>query len=130
MVKRRQARIAAVGGALIACCLALSLWAGIDAREAADARAVSSVQLTPPKPGTPAQPRPGAARAPLLTVAAPLAVCESRIARQPDRLPTVAIVGASYTAGSGPGDPELSWAVGVARLLRWNAVIEGVPGAG
>jgi len=34
------------------------------------------------------------------------------------------------TAGVGPGNPEQSWAVGLARLLRWNAVIYGVPGAG
>jgi GDSL-like Lipase/Acylhydrolase family len=42
----------------------------------------------------------------------------------------MAIVGASYTAGVGPGSPALSWAVQLARMLRWNAVIEGVSGAG
>jgi len=42
----------------------------------------------------------------------------------------VAIVGASYTAGVGPGDPALSWAAVLAGTLHWNAVIYGVPGAG
>jgi lysophospholipase L1-like esterase len=42
----------------------------------------------------------------------------------------MAIVGASYTAGVGPHDPELSWAVQLARMLGWNAVIDGVSGAG
>jgi lysophospholipase L1-like esterase len=66
----------------------------------------------------------------MLSVVAPLAACEARIERQPRRLPTVAVVGASYTAGIGPNNPELSWAVELARQLRWNAVIYGVPGAG
>lgn len=42
----------------------------------------------------------------------------------------MAIAGASYTAGVGPRNPELSWAVQLARALRWNAVIDGVSGAG
>ena len=42
----------------------------------------------------------------------------------------MAIVGASYTAGIGPDNPAQSWAVRLARLLHWNAVIYGVPGAG
>jgi lysophospholipase L1-like esterase len=42
----------------------------------------------------------------------------------------VAIVGASYTAGVGPDNPRLSWAVRVAQHMRWNAVIYGVSGAG
>jgi acyl-CoA thioesterase I len=66
----------------------------------------------------------------MLSVATPLAACEQRIEHQSDRLPTIAIVGASYTAGIGPDNPELSWAVVLARLLHWNAVIYGVPGAG
>jgi lysophospholipase L1-like esterase len=66
----------------------------------------------------------------VLTVSAPLAACEARLERQSRQLPTVAIVGASYTAGVGPNNPELSWAVQLARQLHWNAVIQGVPGAG
>jgi lysophospholipase L1-like esterase len=63
-------------------------------------------------------------------VAASLGSCEARLERGPRQIPTVAIVGASYTAGVGPDNPALSWAVGLARLLHWNAVIDGVPGAG
>jgi lysophospholipase L1-like esterase len=66
----------------------------------------------------------------MLSVATPLAACEARIEREPRRAPTIAIVGASYTAGTGPDNPELSWAVGLARALHWNAVIYGVSGAG
>ncbi len=42
----------------------------------------------------------------------------------------MAIVGASFTAGVGPGDAALSWAVLLARMLHWNAVVYGVPGVG
>ena len=45
-------------------------------------------------------------------------------------MPRVAIVGASFTAGTGPGRAGESWAVLLARLLRWDAVVYGVPGAG
>jgi lysophospholipase L1-like esterase len=76
----------------------------------------------------------GTAQARVLTGRETLAACEQRLARRPGhapgRLPTMAIVGASYTAGVGPHDPELSWAVQLARMLGWNAVIEGVSGAG
>jgi acyl-CoA thioesterase I len=40
------------------------------------------------------------------------------------------VVGASFTAGVGPGSPDRSWAVVLARALGWNAVVYGVPGAG
>jgi lysophospholipase L1-like esterase len=126
---RRRRQIAAVAAALVACCLAISLWAVARAREAGASRAVSSVQIEP-RPGKPGEGRPLAGRPAMLSVSAPLGACEARIKREPSRLPTVAVVGASYTAGTGPGNPEQSWAVGLARLLRWNAVIYGVPGAG
>jgi lysophospholipase L1-like esterase len=63
--------------------------------------------------------------------AAALTGCEQRL--QPDRrpgVPTVAIVGASFTAGVGAEDPAGSWAVLLARQLHWNAFVYGVPGAG
>jgi lysophospholipase L1-like esterase len=44
--------------------------------------------------------------------------------------PVLAIVGASFTAGVGPGDPDQAWAFRLARNLHWDAVIDGVPGAG
>jgi lysophospholipase L1-like esterase len=63
--------------------------------------------------------------------AAELTGCEQRL--QPGRrpgVPAVAIVGASITAGVGAEDPAGSWAVLLARQLRWNAFVYGVPGAG
>jgi lysophospholipase L1-like esterase len=59
-----------------------------------------------------------------------LAACEQRLERTPRRVPVLAVVGASYTAGVGPDSPALSWAMQLARMLHWNAVIVGVPGAG
>src|SRR5438874_310623 len=59
--------------------------------------------------------------------AAELTGCEQRL--QPDRrpgVPTVAIVGASITAGVGAEDPAGSWALLLARQLRWNAFVYGV----
>jgi lysophospholipase L1-like esterase len=130
VTRRRHRRIAAVAAGLIACCLLFSLWIVARYRDAASSRAVSSVQLEPRQDRTaPTLARPGG-RPAMLSVATPLAACEGRIEREAHRLPTIAIVGASYTAGTGPGNPELSWAVGLARLLHWNAVVYGVPGAG
>jgi len=124
--------------ALAACCLAFSLWTAVRYRDAAASKAVSSVLIEPRQDHAgPAAGPDGRAGGPphhdrpsMLSVDTPLAVCEQRIEHQAHPLPTVAIVGASYTAGIGPNNPELSWAVSLARLLRWNAVIYGVPGAG
>jgi acyl-CoA thioesterase I len=56
--------------------------------------------------------------------------CEQEIERAPGTGgPRLAIVGASFTAGVGSG-PGRSWAVLLARHLRWDAVVDGVPGAG
>jgi acyl-CoA thioesterase I len=67
-----------------------------------------------------------------------LASCEQKIEQNMERarrgaglsIPGLAVVGASFTAGVGPGDPDRSWAVRLAGLLHWDAVIIGVPGAG
>jgi acyl-CoA thioesterase I len=56
--------------------------------------------------------------------------CEQRIERAHGRVSTMAVVGASFTAGVGPDDSALSWAADLARSLRWDAVIYGVSGAG
>jgi lysophospholipase L1-like esterase len=57
--------------------------------------------------------------------------CEDRIERAPGSgVPRVAIVGASFTAGVGAGAPDRSWAVVLARLEHWDAMIYGDPGAG
>jgi acyl-CoA thioesterase I len=66
----------------------------------------------------------------MLAVRDQLTACEQRLERAHGRVPTVAIVGASFTAGVGPDNPALSWAADLARNLRWNAVIYGDSGAG
>lgn len=59
------------------------------------------------------------------------ASCEAGIERRNGHgAPRVAIVGASFTAGVGAGNPDRSWAVLLARMERWDAVIYGDPGAG
>jgi lysophospholipase L1-like esterase len=65
-------------------------------------------------------------------VGAGLASCEDKIESGAGGggLPRLAIVGASFTAGVGPGNPLQSWAVLLARQLRWDAVVYGDPGAG
>ena len=56
--------------------------------------------------------------------------CEQEVERASGLgVPRLAIVGASFTAGVGSG-PGRSWAVLLARHLRWDAVVDGVPGAG
>jgi lysophospholipase L1-like esterase len=130
VTKRRYRRIAAVGAVITACCLVLSLWIAVRIRDAAASRALSSVLIEPSQAVAKAGRGRSRGRTAMVSVATPLTACEARIERQPHRLPTVAIVGASYTAGTGPNNPEQSWAVGLARLLHWNAVIYGVPGAG
>jgi lysophospholipase L1-like esterase len=63
-----------------------------------------------------------------------LAGCEQELIRTRSapgpRPPVLAIVGASFTAGVGPGRSDQAWAFRLARDLRWDAVIDGVPGAG
>ena len=60
-----------------------------------------------------------------------LAGCEAGLEGTQVRGATrVAIVGASFTAGVGPGNPDRSWAVLLARMEHWDAVVFGDPGAG
>ncbi len=67
-------------------------------------------------------------------LSAQLAACEQRLQHSrrgaARHVPTVAIVGASFTAGVGPAQPDGSWAALLARRLGWNAVVYGDPGAG
>jgi hypothetical protein len=106
--------VAAVGATAIACCLALLIWS-----LAAPVAPVAAARTL----GTRAGHR--------VTVGGnALAACELRLERAPNGLPVMAIVGASFTAGTGPGNAALSWAVLLARTLGWNAVVDGVPGAG
>ena len=113
--------------------------------------AAATVMVTSCAHGTAAQPGPGPAGPTAAVQAAPaghaagptrsnrvrmivagdqFTACEQRIERLPDHGPTMAVVGASYTAGVGPGRAALSWAADLARTLRWDAVIDGDPGAG
>jgi len=91
--------------------------------------ATASGAARPPWPAA----SPGSAYSSLVrSPGGPLAGCEQRLDRSqvPDQAPVLAIVGASFTAGVGPGHPGQSWAVELARLLHWNAVVYGDPGAG
>jgi acyl-CoA thioesterase I len=59
-----------------------------------------------------------------------VSACERELeGTAPRGLPRLVIIGASFTAGVGSG-PARSWAVLLARHLRWDAVVYGVPGAG
>ena len=129
MTTGRYTRRTAVWAALLACLLLVSSFAVVRAYEAAGARAASSA----PPAGRPPWPPGWTSGQPdfrLLTQSSPLGACEARIEQSAHRAPVVAIVGASYTAGVGPDNQRLSWAVRVAQHMRWNAVIYGVPGAG
>ncbi len=96
---------------------------------------VSSAQGTARSPA--AAPRPGAAFSAALHIPSPrpgqargtqsLTGCEHELDRATPRL---VVVGASFTAGVGSGGPGRSWAVQLARLLHWDAVVYGDPGAG
>lgn len=124
----RYGRIAAAGAVLIACCLVTSLWIAGCAPDDAAPRHVSAVLIQPRQVRSEAAA--GSRTAATRSVRMTLTACEARIEGQPRRRPTVAIVGASYTAGTGPDNPSLSWAVLLARQLSWNAVVYGDPGAG
>jgi len=129
--------VATVGAGVTGCCLALLMWlVATPGPTGAAAAGYGGAQTRAAAPGLePAAPRAQeAAGAPLrVRVAADrdtLNACEARLEAAPNGLPTVAIVGASYTAGVGPGEAAQSWAVLLARGLRWNAVVYGVPGVG
>jgi acyl-CoA thioesterase I len=74
--------------------------------------------------------RASAVRIRMLAVGDQFTSCDQRIERAHGRVSTMAVVGASFTAGVGPDDSALSWAADLARSLRWDAVIYGVSGAG
>ncbi len=65
-----------------------------------------------------------------------LAACEQKLEHDQSQphdgpgVPALSVVGASFTAGVGAGNPGKSWAVVLARRLHWDAVIYGDPGAG
>jgi lysophospholipase L1-like esterase len=116
----RYTRLAIFGAVVLAGSLMLSLWVTRD-RAGAAPPVYSSVRLVQDRPGRDST---------LLAAADTLRSCETRIEATARRAPVAAIVGASYTAGVGPGNPVQSWAVQLALELRWNAVVYGVSGAG
>ena len=116
----RRTRITVLLAFLLTCCLLSLAWVP-RVREDAAAWASSPARLVQVQAG------PGSS---LLAADSPLRSCEARIEGTTRQAPTAAIVGASYTAGVGPGNPEQSWAVRLARELHWNAVVYGVSGAG
>jgi lysophospholipase L1-like esterase len=122
---RRVVLTAAAGGALVLTLWATAWGAALPPWAHADPRAAPSLLV----------PRADPAPARGLTSRG-LAGCEAGLERgqpgggQRGGGQRVAIVGASFTAGVGPGNPGRSWAVVLARLLHWDAVIYGDPGAG
>jgi hypothetical protein len=116
----RRTRITVLMAFLLTCCLLSLAWVP---RVREDAAAWAS------SPARPVQVQAGPGSS-LLAAASPLRSCETRIEGTTRQAPTAAIVGASYTAGVGPGNPEQSWAVQLGPELRWNAVVYGVSGAG
>jgi lysophospholipase L1-like esterase len=124
---RRSFVTAAATAALIAL-------AALAAANAA-AAAAGPMQPRPPSaavgwPG-PSRPVPPLSVIPPQATIPPLAACERRLERAGRHAaPTLAVVGASFPAGVGPGGAAQSWAVLLAHMLRWNAVVDGVPGAG
>jgi lysophospholipase L1-like esterase len=116
-----------MGAAIVACCFALALGIATSAGHPSAAGQVPGLRLVQ---RVPAHQHGAHRRTEMVAITSSLRACEARLETQPRRVPTLAIVGASFTAGMGPDNPELSWAVVLARLLRWNAVIIGVPGAG
>ena len=104
--------------------------AAIGLAAAPDVAATAAGQALPPPVAATAGPGP-ARLVPPRAVSQPLAACERTLehARHPGAR-TLAVVGASFTAGVGPGAAGRSWAVLLAHRLHWGAVVDGVPGAG
>jgi lysophospholipase L1-like esterase len=112
-----------LGSIMLACGLFLPAGCGTPGRVGTAYRPGGIVNAGETIPAT-------SARAQMLAAREELGECEQRLERGPRGGPRLAIVGASFTAGVGPGVPAQSWAAVLAQALRWNAVIYGVPGAG
>lgn len=131
---RRSARLAVLGSSVLVCILLLISACGSSGHAAAGhptaGHPTAGIVKTTVGRSASHEPALGRAQARILAVRDTLGACERRLESEPRTIPTVAIVGASYTAGVGPGVASLSWAAVLARTLHWNAVIYGVPGAG
>jgi lysophospholipase L1-like esterase len=117
---RRVVLAVAAGGALVLALWATAWGAALPPWAHADPRVTPSLLVPPTEPAPARRHTPWG-----------LAGCEAGLERgQGGGGPRVAIVGASFTAGVGPGEPDRSWAVLLARVEHWDAVIYGDPGAG
>jgi lysophospholipase L1-like esterase len=129
-VVRRYSWLTAVALAAAGCIALLPVTAGATGWPPWAAPRPQSLALRQPEPapaaGQKAAPEAGPQVGPE-AAREPLAGCEQKIKHG---VPTLAIVGASFTAGVGPGNPGHAWAVLLARQLHWNAVVYGDPGAG
>jgi lysophospholipase L1-like esterase len=123
----RLTGIAVTAAAVVVSCLTLLPVTSAAAATAALPRAGATYLVTISLP--PLRPVPPVVRS---GGTAGLAGCEQALERSAGQraLPRLAVVGASFTAGTGPGNPDRAWAVLLAELLHWDAVIYGVPGAG
>jgi lysophospholipase L1-like esterase len=123
---------AAVAAAVVAACLTLPLVTSATAAPAAlprpGATYAVTISVSPPRPGIKPVIRPVIRSG----GAGVLAGCEQALERSASQrgIPWLAVVGASFTAGTGPGNADHAWAVLLARMLHWDAVVYGVPGAG
>jgi len=124
---RGRLRIAAVAAVTAAAAITTGLALVLAYPSAPPARAVAAATLNPAS-GLPVPPSaPPDLPVPLRGIG--VAACEHELSLSRDTHLLV-VVGASFTAGVGPGTPDGSWAVVLARYLHWNAVVYGVPGAG
>jgi lysophospholipase L1-like esterase len=140
VTERRSARAATLRAGLLSSCLAALAVAitacgpgpGVSAGGPAGGSSAGSAdpQAAAQPAGHPHHPGHRSPGVSMLAVRDAFSACEQRLETSGGRLPSLAIVGASYTAGVGPDNASLSWAADLARNLRWDAVIYGDPGAG
>jgi lysophospholipase L1-like esterase len=114
-------RVTLLSGGIIAAAMAVTSCA---------APAGPQATIGAPAHASQARDRARAVRVRMVAVRDQFTACEQRVERAHGRVPVMAIVGASFTAGVGPGNRALSWAADLARKLRWDAVIYGDAGAG
>jgi lysophospholipase L1-like esterase len=128
VTERRDARFAWLRAGALGCSIAAAALAVTSCAGAPSTSPVSTAGA--PVHSGQAGDRARAVRVRMVAVRDTFAACEQRLEAARGGLPTMAVVGASYTAGVGPDKPALSWAADLARNLRWDAVIYGVSGAG
>src|SRR5258708_10570935 len=106
----KTGRIRVIGAGLIACCSALAAGITLQAGHAQAARQITAQRPVIRGPAGRADSRDD--RAEVIVIRSSLGACEARLERQPRRVPTLAIVGASFTAGRGSPQAPPAWAGG------------------